>query len=74
MRKRLKEAEADFLKYQEQLATSEMRIDRLQSSVVAAVHAKSPPKEDAMEEDRKPVEEHESPAPSGLSPASDLLM
>ncbi|KAL4074257.1 BRE1 E3 ubiquitin ligase-domain-containing protein [Scleroderma citrinum] len=69
MRKRLEEAEADIRKYHEQLAASEMRIDRLQSSVVASIQAKSSPKEDVMEEDPKPVEEGEGPKSSGSSPA-----
>jgi len=72
VRKRLEEAEADIRKYHEQLAVSEMRIDRLQSNVVAAIQAKSSPKEDVMEEDQKPIEESNSPDCSGASPASSF--
>lgn len=72
MRKRLEEAEADIRKYHEQLAVSEMRIDRLQSNVVVAIQAKSSPKEDIMDEDQKPVEESNSPNCPGTSPASGL--
>ncbi|KIM69037.1 hypothetical protein SCLCIDRAFT_1208453 [Scleroderma citrinum Foug A] len=68
MRKRLEEAEADIRKYHEQLAVSEMRIDRLQSNVVVAIQAKSSPKEDIMDEDQKPVEESNSPNCPGASP------
>ncbi|KAI6169490.1 hypothetical protein EDD17DRAFT_12927 [Pisolithus thermaeus] len=63
VRKRLEEAEVDVRKYREQLAAAEIRIDRLRSNTVA-IQAKSPPKEDAMEEDPRPVE---GPSPNASS-------
>ena len=52
MRKRLEEAEEDRARCQEQLSTAEMRIDRLKSSIVAAVQApsSSSPKDSPMED------------------------
>ncbi|KAI6098985.1 BRE1 E3 ubiquitin ligase-domain-containing protein [Pisolithus croceorrhizus] len=70
VRKRLEEAEVDVRKYREQLAAAEIRIDRLRSSTVAALQAKSP-KEDAMEEDPRPVE-GPSPNPSSSPPRPEL--
>ncbi|KAI6026328.1 hypothetical protein BKA83DRAFT_4241880 [Pisolithus microcarpus] len=58
-------------KYREQLAAAEIRIDRLRSNTVAAIQAKSPPKEDVMEEDPRPVEGF-SPNPSTSPPHSEL--
>ncbi|KAI6000700.1 hypothetical protein EDD15DRAFT_1782041 [Pisolithus albus] len=71
MRKRLEEAEVDVRKYREQLAAAEIRIDRLRSNTVAAIQAKSPPKEDAMEEDLRAVEGF-SPNPSISPPHPEL--
>ncbi|KIK27953.1 hypothetical protein PISMIDRAFT_147648 [Pisolithus microcarpus 441] len=71
VRKRLEEAEVDACKYREQLAAAEIRIDRLRSNTVAAIQAKSPPKEDVMEEDPRPVEGF-SPNPSTSPPHSEL--
>lgn len=59
MRKRLEEAECSVRKYREQLATAEMRIDRLQSKAVAVVQARSSPKEEVTEEDVKLIEDRD---------------
>ena len=53
MRKRLEEVEADRARYQEELSTAEIRIDRLKSSTVAAMQpqSSSSPKEGLAMED-----------------------
>ncbi|KAG1715752.1 hypothetical protein ID866_1420 [Astraeus odoratus] len=71
MQKRLGEAEADMSQYREQLATAEMRIDRLRSGIVATVQGKSSPKEDAMDEDPTPTVD-DSPHPAS-PPVSSLI-
>lgn len=56
MRKRLDEVEEDRARFQEELSAAEMRIDRLKSSTIAAMQARSTssPKEPPTMEDVQP--------------------
>src|SRR6267154_3238096 len=61
MRASLKDCLAQRDKYHSDLATAEMRLDRLQSRTVQAIHgrAQSPPKEAVVKEEEEGVEEKE---------------
>ncbi|KIJ67989.1 hypothetical protein HYDPIDRAFT_83645 [Hydnomerulius pinastri MD-312] len=54
MRKKLDEAVSDKQRYEEELSTAEMRIDRLRSSTVAATQTRSSSKEDATMDEAQP--------------------
>ncbi len=63
MRASLKDCLAQRDRYHSDLATAEMRLDRLQSRTVQAVHgrAQSPPKEEAVKDEEDVEEKEEEP-------------
>lgn len=72
MRKRLEEVEADRARCQEELSAAEMRIDRLKSTTVTAMHAQSSssPREGSAMEDVQPG----SGSPQAHSDSSPVRM
>ncbi|KAH7888505.1 BRE1 E3 ubiquitin ligase-domain-containing protein [Phlebopus sp. FC_14] len=68
IRKKLEEAESERERYHEELAAAEMRIDRLQSSAVAAMQTRPHPGNDASVEEESQPDRGSSQNPSGSPP------